>query len=1128
MGQRLITPSKVTAWLECPHYLTLESRVAAKLLTVERSHLGDFARLVMAKGLQHEQECLDRYRQEGRNILIVEARGDRTFRQWVDDVGNPFTGKHDDVVYQMPFIHEGIRGIADFVVKVTNHETGKVSYEPVDAKLVRTEAKPGHVLQLCFYADAIRELTGIDPPEMHIMLASGATESLRVNEYRSYWRRLRGALASAIEAGPEADTVPRRCDHCKYCEFNPVCEAQWRDEDSLIYVTGIRKPEIEALTNGGIPTLTRLAELVPVEQPVEGVQGERLKRLKQQAKLQRDAFEQESMPFSMAESEDDKTRWGLGLERLPAPDDGDLFVDFEGHPFWKSEAGLFFLFGWLERDQDGQWRYRTIWAHDKESETAGAAELISYIAQRRKEFPGMHAYHYNHTERSELMKLADGHPAGETLMSELMNTGAFVDLYQVGLNAIQIGAESYGLKCMEKLTDYERSHEIDQGAGAVVMYERYMHSQAEADLAAIAVYNEDDVRATMALRDWLVAHRPPEVQWRAAYLEPEPGREPDERVAALHQLGGDAHFLGDLLGYWDREWQAYITPKAANLEQATAEDLRDDPETIVGLQCVGEVVRLKVNGEKKKDPAMRFSFPDSQSLEGFALSGDALFIAPDGRRCYVNYEGLDTESGTIDVIWGENRQERGDLPRALTCYKWFRTTGKSESLEALADSVLEGSAPDNVAMALLRGDLPRFHGAGPVGGIFTDTLPELADLVVRLDRSFLAIQGPPGTGKTYTAARLVHAAILAGKRVGITSVAHRVVGNLLREVVKVFREEGDLDVLRAVCNTKDPNSLPPEVEKGENAKCGNSKFNLVAGTTFLFVSKPVKQCPVDILFADEAGQIALADMLATSMATGNLVLVGDPLQLSQVTQASHPRSSGCSALDHVLGEDETMPAERGVFLPVTRRMHPDVCEFISDQIYEGRLISYSGEDFNCAWQTTVAGTGLRWLPVSHTNNTRSSPEEADLIIAEILRLIGTEWTDDKGTQNTLGTEDFVIVTPYNDQQRLLTDRLNSRPETAGIEVGTVDLFQGQEAAVVFFSMATSNGENVVRGKDFLFSRNRLNVAISRARCLAYLVCTEELLNTRARSVVDMRLISTLNAFVEYAERQSASVVGAPR
>jgi len=655
-----------------------------------------------------------------------------------------------------------------------------------------------------------------------------------------------------------------------------------------------------------------------------------------------------------------------------------------------------------------------------------------------------------------------------------------------------------------------------------------MHSHAEADLAAIALYNKDDVWATMALRDWLVAHRPPEMEWRAPHLEPEPGRQPDERIAKLHQIGGDAHFLGDLLGYWDREWQAYITPKAVKLADAATEELWDDPETIVGLRCLGESVRLKMNGEERKDPAMRFSFPNSQSLEGFPPGGDALFMAPDGRRCYATYEGLNIESGTIDLVWGEKRQEAGDLPSALNCYKWFRTTNKSESLEALADKVLDGSAPDNVAMALLRGELPQFHGGGPPKGIFTDTLPELADLIIRLDHSFLAIQGPPGTGKTYSAAHLVHAAILAGKRVGITAVAHRVVGNLLQEVVKVFRGEGDLDRVRAVCNTNDPDSLPPEVEKGDNAKCGKSKFNLVGGTTFLFTSKPMKQCHVDVLFADEAGQMALADMLAASMATDNLVLVGDPLQLSQVTQASHPRNSGCSALDHVLGEDETMPAERGVFLPETRRMHPDVCEFISDQIYEGRLDSYSGSDFNCAWQTTVAGTGLRWMPVSHKENKTFSVEEADLIVAEILRLIGTEWTDDRGNKKPLGTKDFVIVTPYNDQQRLLSDRLNSDPYTVGIEVGTVDMFQGQEAAVVFFSMATSTGEDVVHGKDFLFSRNRLNVAISRARCLAYLVCTEDLLNTRARSVDDMRLISTLNAFVECAQRQSSDPVGGSR
>jgi uncharacterized protein len=193
-----------------------------------------------------------------------------------------------------------------------------------------------------------------------------------------------------------------------------------------------------------------------------------------------------------------------------------------------------------------------------------------------------------------------------------------------------------------------------------------------------------------------------------------------------------------------------------------------------------------------------------------------------------------------------------------------------------------------------------------------------------------------------------------------------------------------------------------------------------------------------------------------------------------------------------------------------------VCDFISQQIYDGRLVSHP----SCKRQNTVAGTGLRWIPAEHTDNTTSSPEEADLIVAEILHLIGADWTDHKGNKKPLRPKDFVVVTPYNDQRRLLRERLEAHSETAGIDVGTVDKFQGQEAAVVFFSMATSSGENVVHGKDFLFSRNRLNVAISRARCLAYLVCTEDLLNTRVKSVDEMRLIATLNAFVEWAQRQA--------
>ena len=230
--------------------------------------------------------------------------------------------------------------------------------------------------------------------------------------------------------------------------------------------------------------MTELAELDYTVGTVDGVRTERLKRLARQAKLQRVALAQDAMPFLIAESEDDKTTWGLGLEKLPQPDHGDVFIDFEGHPLWRPETGLFFLFGSLERDADGQWNYRYWWAHDKQRETTAAEELIAYIADRREQFPGMHAYHYNHTERSTLQSLADGHPGAEARLRELVNTGAFVDLYQVGLNGIQIGAESYGLKCMEKLTDFQRNHEIDKGAGAVLRYEHFMTHAEEADLAA--------------------------------------------------------------------------------------------------------------------------------------------------------------------------------------------------------------------------------------------------------------------------------------------------------------------------------------------------------------------------------------------------------------------------------------------------------------------------------------------------------------------------------------------------------------------------------------------------------------------------------------------------------------------
>jgi superfamily I DNA and/or RNA helicase len=279
----------------------------------------------------------------------------------------------------------------------------------------------------------------------------------------------------------------------------------------------------------------------------------------------------------------------------------------------------------------------------------------------------------------------------------------------------------------------------------------------------------------------------------------------------------------------------------------------------------------------------------------------------------------------------------------------------------------------------------------------------------------------------------------------------------------------------------------------------------------------MRDAPVDVLSIDEAGQLALADALAAVRSANNLVLFGDPLQLSHVAKADHPDGGGRSVLEHVLGEEVTMPADRGVFVTETRRMHPDICAFISDEIYKGRLHSHP----SCVRQNTLFGTGLRWLPAVHEGNSTASIEEVDIVAAEVKKLVGTQWTNQQGVVVPLLARDVMVVAPYNDQVKMVRNRLAKDDQLRDVQVGTVDKFQGREAPVVFFTMATSSGSDMIRGADFLFSRNRLNVAVSRARCLAYLVCTDRLLNSRARSIDEMRLISTLCAFVEWAEASRA-------
>lgn len=1113
MVERLITPSKITAWLECGHFLALRNLADADPTTVPTRSMGALADLLIEKGSRHERDCLQDLENQGRSVFQVPGRNpDETFHQWVKRIGDPMALGHD-VIYQMPFAHEGIRGIADFLVKVESPISGFHSYEPIDAKLTRTEGKPGHVLQLCFYADALEALSGLPPRDMHLWLGSGQLETLRVDHFRPYWRRLRRQLASLLDQDNIEGTTPVPCDHCDYCEFNPVCDARWRAEDSLVFVANILSPERVALESAGVRTLVELATR---STPVEDLHEENLARLHRQATLQMASRSHPDEPpvFEIVEPTDDPV-FGHGFDHLPHPDDGDVFFDFEGHPFWTAQHDLFFLSGLYYQDAAGAWIYDQRWAHDLDEQALMVKQLVEFFAHRREVHPDMHVYHYNHTEKSSLERLTRGTET-ESLLTSLVATGLFVDLYVIAKNSIQVGTESYGLKYLERLAGFERRGGIDQGVGAVVEYEQYMANMDPQLLDDIARYNEDDVAATMALRDWLLLHRPDDSLWRDAVLEEsEHIFDTDALVDRLKHFGEHSpeHLLGDLLGYWRRERIANTEPRFAEAaSDFTA--LYRNPDFIANLSFHGFEHTISKGAPAKN---ALFSWPLQSVDSNFVNKFNVLYTGVGVERGYGYVPEIDVVKRELKIRWPDGRDEVSGLPSVVTIDDYIGPQQKTGVLVHLAEQILNPSSddpPSAVSKALLARARPSFtNGAGPPNGIFTDNLDAALEWVPHLNNSYVAIQGPPGTGKTYSGSHIIHKLIKEGRRVGITAMSHAAIDNLLDATYQVFKEKGDLELLRAARRASKPKTGALDGVRYVSARdVENDSFNLVAATTWIWARSGIRAFPVDVLIVDEAGQLALADALAAANGAHNLILLGDPLQLSQVAQADHPDGSGASVLEHILGEHATIVATDGIFISETRRMHPDVCEFISGQIYEGRLTSHP----SCAQQSTVFGTGLRWIQAHHADRSTESHEEADIVATKILEMIGSEWTNQRGEVRKLSGEDFMVVAPYNDQVHLLRDRFFSMPGLEDVQVGTVDKFQGREAPVVFFTMTTSASEDMPRGPEFLFSRNRLNVAVSRARCLAFLVCTEELLNSRARTIEEMRLIGTLSAFVEYA------------
>jgi predicted RecB family nuclease len=1087
-GRQSFSPSDMTAYLACEHLTQLELKVARG--EIVKPHVEDAqAELIRRKGDEHEAAYLAQLVADGCDVATIEIAGpdgewdwERAARETVDAIQ---TGH--EVVYQAAFLAGEWRGLADFVIRGADG-----SYEAHDTKLAR-HGKPAHVLQLCFYSEQIGRIQGRLPERMHIALGSGQTECYRVLDFLAYYRRVRGRFLDAVH-NPRL-TEPWPVAHCSMCDFLPLCEAWWDEHDHLTRVANIRRDQIVRLGEVGITTLEGLGD-TPPETDVPHIAAGTFENIRHQAELQLRHRRTGEHAYETLRPEDER-----GLALLPKPSPGDLFFDMEGDPYWEPSGGLEYLFGVLWHE-NGDEQFRAFWAHDRDGERRAFEQFIDFVRARLERHPDLHVYHYASYEQTTLKRLMGEYATREDAVDNLLRGEVLVDLLAVVRQGLRISHPRYGLKNVEQFY-MEREAELHSGEDSIVLYERWVDERDDSILDGIEAYNREDCLSTDLLREWLLARKADaeeawgmKIAWRAPpevrEVKPEDEQELAEREALREVLLArdeeTARLAGLLLEYHRREakpvWWAYF-----KRQEMTSSELIEDAESIGGLEWDGEEPEVH-----KQSRIYTLSFPTQQHKLD---AGDEVVDPRMGQGAGSLVE-LDDVAGRLKLRRGP-KFEGQPLPQALIPGGAWNTKYQRAALMRLGRSVRDGDSRYAALEGILRREPPLGAERVQVAG-----LEEMKELVDRVEGRHLFVQGPPGSGKTWKGARLIVHLLERGKRVGIAATSHRAIHNLLDAIV-----DAGLSVPGLKKSSGGPES---EYERGPIESTDgvepflDPELRLLAGTAWLF-ARPELDHELDYLFVDEAGQISLADALAMGTSAKTLVLLGDPVQLAQVSQGTHPGDSGASVLEHLLGDAQTIPEDRGLFLEHSFRMHPDVCRYISDAFYDSRLEAAE----ECAGQSTALGTGLRFVPVEHEGNRRSSAEEAARVREEFERLLGQEWTNAKGDTAPLGLNDILVVAPYNEQVKCLAEAL-----PRGARVGTVDKFQGQQAPVVFFSMATSSAADVPRNLEFLLSRNRLNVAVSRAKCLAYVVASPKLLEVGCRSIEQMRMANALCLFVEGA------------
>jgi uncharacterized protein len=1091
-GRFLFSASDLMRFAGCAHATTLDlARLEGR--GPEPREDDEEAMLLQEKGDAHEAAHLESLKASGLNVVEVPREGLSLVDGLVETKRALASGA--DIIFQAALTRGNWGGWSDFLERVDRPSSlGSFSYVVTDTKLKR-RPDPKHLLQLVLYSDLLSELQGVTPDVAHVELGNGERASFRLEDYAAYARRARVRLEDFVQDRPE--TRPKRCASCALCRWQDHCQSVWDATDSLYNVAGITTGQVGKLEAEGVGTMAALAARTT---PVRRMSQPTFGKLVAQARLQH-ARKSSGPMFELREATP-----GKGFDLLPEPKPGDVFYDIEGDPYY--EGGLEYLHGlWA----DGT--FTAFWAHDHAEEANALSELFDWFKSRLNAFPEARIYHYAAYEVTALKRLTAKYGIGEAFLDRLLREKRFVDLFAVVRGGVLASEKNYSIKSMEAFYRGKRKGDVTTSGGSVVAYEEWRKTGHATILEEIRAYNEVDCVSTEELRDWLVSIRP-EGPWPVFGREAEAEEDDaEERGAALRaQLAASGlpedlrGLLYDLAHYHWRE----AKPVYWSIHDSIA---KEEDELIESVDAIGGLVPLGPAEPIKQSMMRRFAFPP-QETRLKAGSRPALGYGEDGFIAICTLEDLDHEAGELTLKIGKAKAGLLEIASGVHPERPLKTDVIEQAIRDVIDDKC-GLKSFRAAETLLTRGAPRFRSglrADILKGL--GTVPGTIDAVLDMDGTVLPIQGPPGTGKTYVAARAILALVRAGKKVAVASTSHEAVKNVLLGVLKAHEwDDPDFTIIHKLSDDIYPDDCTI-TRTDDNDEVLLRDADVVGGTAWLF-SRPGLRGHFDHIFVDEAGQVGLANALAMSTCAENLVLVGDPRQLPQVQQGSHPAPAHLSCLDWMQGEDAAIRPDRGIFLPETWRMHPEVCRFVSKQVYGGRLESHpdtlrqrvTGVE---AWPST----GAHIVPVDHEGNSQSAPEEVAAICAAARDLLKGQWTDRDGNVRTMTLADIIVVAPYNLQVSALR-----RVLPAGIRVGTVDKFQGQEAPVCLVSMTSSSGEEMPRGMEFLLSRERINVAVSRAKGLALVFASPRLLEAKCSTVEQMALVNMLCALAEHGTVQ---------